>query len=61
MGFLFYGHEVRQVECVIFKYKATRKNIRDTYITSGRVVDVASGSTCRYHVVKFHWLVALAA
>ena len=24
MGFLFYGHEVLQVECVIVKYKATR-------------------------------------
>ena len=24
MGFLFYGHKVLQVECVIVKYKATR-------------------------------------
>ena len=24
MGFLFYGHEVLKVECVIVKYKATR-------------------------------------
>ena len=26
MAFLFYGHEVLQVECVIVKYKATRIN-----------------------------------
>ena len=26
MGFLFYGHEVLQVECVIVKYTATRIN-----------------------------------
>ena len=26
MGFLFYGHKVLQVECVIVKYKATRIN-----------------------------------
>ena len=26
MGFLLYGHEVLQVECMIVKYKATRIN-----------------------------------
>ena len=34
MRFLFYGHEVLQVECVIVKYKAPKKHIRDTYVTS---------------------------
>ena len=38
MGFLFYGHEVLQVECVIVKYKATRiKHIHDTYVTLRRL------------------------
>ena len=31
MGFLFYGHEVLKVECVIVKYKATRINTPMTH------------------------------
>ena len=31
MGFLFYGHEVLQVECMIVKYKATRINTSVTH------------------------------
>ena len=31
MGFLFYGHEVLKVECVIVKYKATRINTAVTH------------------------------
>ena len=31
MRFLFYGHEVLQVECEIVKYKATRINTSVTH------------------------------
>ena len=31
VGFLFYGHEVLQVECMIVKYKATRINTSVTH------------------------------
>ena len=31
MGFLFYGHEVLQMECVILKYRATRINTSVTH------------------------------
>ena len=31
-GFLFYGHEVLQVECVIVKYKAARINTSVTHM-----------------------------
>ena len=35
MGFLFYGHEVLQVECVIVKYEATRINTSVIHTTLG--------------------------
>ena len=36
MGYLFYGQEVLQVECVIVDYQQSYsyKYIRDTYVTS---------------------------
>ena len=33
MGFLFYEHEVLQVVCLIFKYKATRNFLTIKHIT----------------------------
>ena len=47
MGFLFYGHEVLQVECVIVKYKATRINTSLTIRNVRQVVEVASSSSRR--------------
>ena len=36
MGFLFYGHEVLQVECVDSQVQSyLYKHIRDTYVTLG--------------------------
>ena len=41
MGFLFYGHEVLQVECADSQVQSYRyKHIRDTYVTLGWISTV---------------------